>query len=84
MTKEQYDDLSAEQNHECAICNSPLSKGGKKLSVDHCHTTLLIRGLLCNKCNFGLGYFDDDVNKLHKAINYLTNNLSYKGIKYKK
>lgn len=83
LTKQQYEELAAAQKYKCAICTSPLSNNGNKLSVDHCHITYLVRGLLCNKCNFGLGYFDDDPAKLLKAIDYLANNSSEKGIKYK-
>ncbi|MCJ8163147.1 endonuclease domain-containing protein [Acinetobacter zhairhuonensis] len=51
----------------CAICGST-----KRLSIDHCHTTGDVRGLLCNKCNFGISYFSDDVSLLQKAIEYLS------------
>jgi hypothetical protein len=84
LTKDQYNELATIQDNKCAICSKPLVNNGKKLSVDHCHKTHLVRGLLCNKCNFGLGYFDDDPSKLLNAINYLSNNASTKGIKYKK
>jgi hypothetical protein len=80
LTREQYDQLLKEQKNVCAICNSKLSK---RLSVDHCHKTNLVRGLLCGKCNFGLGYFNDDPELLKKAIFYLSNNASYKQIKCK-
>lgn len=43
----------AEQNGLCAICGRPEAERGCKhrLSVDHCHTTNALRGLLCNTCN---------------------------------
>ena len=41
------------QNKKCAICN----KDSVKLGIDHCHITGNIRGLLCKKCNFGIGLF---------------------------
>ena len=41
------------------------------LAIDHCHSTGKIRGLLCDRCNHGLGHFKDDINLLIKAIEYL-------------
>lgn len=54
----------------CKICNQSCSSG-YKLSVDHCHLTGEIRGLLCLRCNKGLGYFKDNPEFLSKAIKYL-------------
>ena len=54
---------------ECVICGST-----EKLVVDHCHTTNIIRGMLCNHCNRGLGHFRDDPQLLEFARIYL---LSY-------
>jgi len=74
---EQHEEILNQQNRKCAICNIPYKKvvGGSKirpnLVIDHCHTTDTIRGLLCNKCNMGLGYFQDDPNLLMMAATYL-------------
>lgn len=57
MDIEQYELIFANQNHCCAICKMPPSK--KSLSVDHCHTTGKVRGLLCHKCNSAVGLVDD-------------------------
>ena len=43
------------QAGKCKICNKEA-----KLEVDHCHTTNKFRGLLCRKCNFGMGYIDKE------------------------
>jgi hypothetical protein len=83
LTKVQYEEFLTEQNYKCAICDRDVSEITKNLSVDHCHKTNLIRGLLCNKCNFGLGYFNDDSKLLNNALKYLSNNASIKGIKFK-
>lgn len=51
---------------ECELCGF---KG--KLHVDHCHNSLQIRGMLCSRCNRGLGFFSDNPTLLRKAADYL-------------
>jgi hypothetical protein len=51
----------------CAICE----RTDRKLVLDHDHETDEFRGYLCNNCNSALGRFDDDIEVLQKAINYL-------------
>lgn len=59
-------------NGLCDICKSDTPGFGRKnLSVDHDHTTGLVRGMLCQKCNIGLGNFNDSPDLLSKAIKYL-------------
>ena len=75
IKKADYDRMLAEQDGRCAICRSDVPGGKYTLwPVDHCHTTNQVRGLLCHRCNMGLGYFKDDVNRLRSAIAYLTKN----------
>lgn len=75
LSRRDYDALSEEQGHACAICREPervVIRGRKtSLAVDHCHTTGAVRGLLCAKCNRGLGLFDDDMDRLKAAVGYL-------------
>lgn len=66
LTTAAYRAMLAAQNGGCAICG-----GTKKLSVDHCHKSGAIRGILCNKCNLAIGHFDDDEERLSRAIEYL-------------
>jgi hypothetical protein len=54
---------------ECVICGAE-----ENLVVDHCHKTNVIRGMLCNHCNRGLGHFRDDPNLLEFAKIYLLAN----------
>ena len=68
ITEEIYNEMLDKQDYSCAICNQ---KSEKNLSVDHCHTTGKIRGLLCQNCNVGLGYFNDDKNRMKLAMRYL-------------
>lgn len=71
ITPEQYDGMLTSQEGKCQICEGTSSYMGHKLSVDHCHTTGTIRGLLCKACNLGIGNFQDDVDRLARAIAYL-------------
>jgi hypothetical protein len=78
-TEEGYKTLFFQQEGMCAICGSspkPHLNGDPRFHVDHDHATLEIRGLLCSRCNLGLGYFSDDPSLLVKAIEYLAKNCS--------
>jgi hypothetical protein len=77
LTEREYDLILEKQNGVCAICKDVetvidgQSKKVKPLSVDHDHKTGKIRGLLCTKCNVGLGAFNDEVCVLLNAAEYL-------------
>lgn len=58
------------QDNKCCICLKECN-GDKNMHIDHCHTTLVVRGLLCDTCNRGLGYFKDDPGILLAAVEYL-------------
>jgi len=66
LSRDDYDALLALQGGVCAICSK-----NRPLGVDHCHLFNEVRGLLCNKCNLGLGMFDDDPDRLRAAADYL-------------
>jgi len=68
ITVQQYDEMLKEQDGKCKICKQTTDK---RLSVDHCHKTGKIRGLLCFRCNSGLGMFKDNLDFLANAIEYL-------------
>ncbi len=83
MTPEQYLSMLESQGNVCAICKeegnltvdgSELIKNGKptKFHVDHDHVTGVVRGILCNSCNRGLGAFRDNVQYLQDAVKYLS------------
>ena len=74
ITLEQYNAMFTVQNGCCLICNEHQTVSGKELSVDHCHTTGKIRGLLCSNCNLMLGFAKDNVEILSNGIQYLKNN----------
>jgi ABC-type nitrate/sulfonate/bicarbonate transport system substrate-binding protein len=69
MTPEQYDATLEEQGGVCAICKT--APVARRLSVDHDHETLVVRGLLCSPCNSVLGFANDDIDRLKAAIAYL-------------
>jgi Recombination endonuclease VII len=74
ITQGEYNQLAAEQNNLCAICDKPETQGNLTcLTVDHCHTSGLIRELLCGKCNRLLGFANDDLIALSNATLYLKN-----------
>tara|TARA_R110000868_G_scaffold224991_1_gene477181 strand:- start:109 stop:537 length:429 start_codon:yes stop_codon:yes gene_type:complete len=83
VNRDQYLEILKLQEGKCAICKMSIEDNNRNLSVDHCHVEKIVRGLLCTKCNFGIGYFNDDEALLLKAIHYLHNNFKYKKIKYK-
>lgn len=62
--------LLVEQKRRCLICKRPLKNKGK-WGVDHCHKTGKVRGILCFMCNSGLGHFQDSVERVQAALNYL-------------
>lgn len=66
LREKDYNIMYDLQEGLCKICSSNLT-----LVVDHCHSTNVIRGLLCNNCNMGLGAFRDSGELLLKAIEYL-------------
>lgn len=67
ITEEEHYALVQRQEGRCGIC----SRIAEVLCVDHCHTTKIIRGLLCHGCNKGLGHFRDDAELLEAAALYL-------------
>ena len=58
----------AKSSGVCEICGR---KEKRELSVDHCHKKIKFRGLLCSRCNLGIGIFEDDPKLLVKVIEYL-------------
>lgn len=67
---DDYEKIHDAQGGLCAICRRQ-SDHGIRLSVDHDHSTGMIRGLLCRECNSGLGFFRDSPELLVRAIAYL-------------
>jgi hypothetical protein len=74
ITIEQYAEMYDEQMGGCAICGKQcgMYQDRAGLFVDHDHKTGFVRGLLCFRCNTGLGKFMDDPALLGAALTYLT------------
>jgi len=80
IDKVVYDKMLYDCNRKCNICDkimetntSTQGQGINTVCIDHDHNTDKIRGLLCSACNKGLGHFNDDIEILKKAIEYLNN-----------
>ena len=72
IDQEDYEFLLACQGGVCAICKKPTTrKDTDRLCIDHNHKTGKVRGLLCHRCNTGIGMLQDDPKLLLKAITYL-------------
>lgn len=71
ITIEDYDRMFDLQGGCCEICGKPRTDYKRSLHVDHDHSNGNLRGLLCVKCNSGIGYFNDDITLLEKAKAYL-------------
>ena len=69
ITQEDFDYLLKEQNKSCAICK--VSFENQTPHVDHDHDTGYVRGLLCSKCNTGIGLLQDCLITLGQAKDYL-------------
>lgn len=71
MSWERFVELRDLQGNRCAICKEEEPRKGWRLSVDHDHQTGKVRGLLCSKCNTGLGQFKDSLALIRSVIAYL-------------
>lgn len=71
LTQSQIDAMLITQGGVCAICATTQPGGQGTWHVDHDHSSGKIRGLLCQRCNVGLGNFQDQPDRLRVAANYL-------------
>lgn len=76
ISRQDYEELLEKQGDCCAVCktNDVQRKGHTHFHVDHDHKTGKVRGLLCDLCNRGLGYFKDDAFLMYKGAKYLESN----------
>jgi len=76
LTLEVFTTMLSEQHGVCKLCKLPESEKEddsriRYLAVDHSHKNGKVRGLLCAKCNRGLGSFGDDPTLLRAAADYI-------------
>lgn len=71
LTKERFAEMLEQQAGACAICQARFSS---EPHVDHCHSTKVVRGLLCGQCNRALGLLKDDPARIRRAAQYLEAN----------
>lgn len=68
LTMEEFEAFMA---NGCAICGTHESQEGRALAIDHCHVSGKPRGVLCGRCNKGLGLFYDNPELLRNAADYI-------------
>jgi hypothetical protein len=75
LEAEQYEAMLEAQGHVCAICKKPekaqFHGRPKRLSIDHCHTSGAVRGLLCSLCNWAIGKLRDNPAAIRSAADYV-------------
>jgi len=72
ITLQLYDKLLQLQNYRCMVCETMHEESyRKRLSVDHCHATGQVRGLLCRNCNLALGFARDNPDILKRLAIYV-------------
>lgn len=74
LTMESYQQMLGDSGGLCAICKQPFNLDKHEPCVDHDHETNCVRGLLCQQCNKSLGGFNDNVETLLNAVEYLRRN----------
>ena len=72
ITPAERDQMLADQENECITCGKKIrfEKRGSA-SVDHCHKSGNIRGILCSPCNTTLGLVQENPRTLRNLIKYL-------------
>lgn len=68
LSQIQVEKMLEKQNFSCAICEKSIAI---KYHIDHCHTSGIVRSLLCSKCNQAIGLLDEDQKKIQKAADYI-------------
>jgi hypothetical protein len=79
LSLKEFEERKIAQGNKCAICKivfADKSHTNSSCCVDHCHSTGIVRGLLCTSCNHGIGKFFDSPFLLRNAANYLKRHIN--------
>jgi Recombination endonuclease VII len=80
LTPERREEMIAAQDGRCYLCSEPLDLGNpRKVHIDHDHDCCrgstscgtCIRGIACDPCNRGIGYFGNDPDRLRRVADSL-------------
>lgn len=71
ITLEDWNAMFAVQDHRCGICRADKPGGRGHWHTDHCHSTGVVRGILCSRCNHMLGHGRDNPAVLRAGATYL-------------
>lgn len=67
----ERDEMFLRQGGKCLICQKTEEQVRTKLGIDHCHKTKKIRGLLCSRCNYYIGYIKESPEVIRRLLSYL-------------
>ena len=82
LTEEEYQSILEAQDGCCSICLKHHTESTKRLAVDHIHDSnasgvdynrgvpSAVRGLLCDKCNRGIGMLGDSIDNILRLLAY--------------
>lgn len=82
ISENEFNIMLKYQKHKCAICKTLFPKIRRKINVDHCHKTGIIRGLLCPSCNLLLGAAKDNPEILNNSLSYCKDSNSYLEVQF--
>lgn len=72
LSLQQFKDMLEDQGNKCGVCGIDLSNGGMNHPcVDHDHKTGMVRGILCRRCNSGIGSLKDEPKLLNRAVKWI-------------
>jgi len=80
LSVERYNEILENQDGRCAICKKLPGPRLKRLAVDHDHKTGAVRGLLCFRCNYGIGWFSDNRELFETVAGYLGSGIDWRDL----